>query len=133
MTDKKNPTAIPFDFRGNCGTPISYETIVPGREVFFLRYDLPYGEEERSGGAPATRTFCYTGYIRGKQGTEFVLTYFSNIAIDGHHDAIKGTGVLVDGGCHTMRMTYDPAAMKFWKTGDQYSPCDPDFARPKIR
>jgi len=133
MTEKKNHMAIPFDFRGNPGTPVSYEAIVPGQDVIFLRYDLPYGEEERSVGAPATGTFCYTGYIREKQGTGFALTYFSNIVIDGHVDAINGTGVLFDGGCATMWMRYDPAAMKFWKTGEQYSPCDISFARPSGR
>jgi hypothetical protein len=119
MKEEVEAVVEPFALRGNRGTPISYEDIVPWRDVVFLRWDQPYDEEDQSRGAPVSGTFCYTGYLREKRGRDFVFTYFSNVVADGHLPAMKGTGILFDGGANRNCMKYDPSTMKFWKTGEQ--------------
>jgi hypothetical protein len=118
----------PFEFRGNSGTPIKYEDIVPYRDVVFLIWDRPYSEEELSADAPSIGTSNYTGYIREKKGASFTLTYFSNVVTDGHLKVIEGTRILGDGGVGAQPMTYDESSMKFWKLGELYVGKRPEHA-----
>jgi hypothetical protein len=113
---------IPMDearveFRGDWGTLIRYEDIVLWRDVVFLVWDRPYGEEVQAMGAPAVGTFNYTGYLREREGNSFGMTYFSLVVADGHMPITNGTRILADGGCGSQRMAYDENSMRFWRTG----------------
>lgn len=116
MEEKVN--VEPFQFRGDGGTPIRYEDIVFWRDVVFLVWDRPYSEEEQSSGAPASQTFYYTGYLRERSGSRFILSYFSCVVAEGHLPVIQGTGILRDGGVGSQPFAYDEKSMKFWKTGE---------------
>src|SRR5208283_348554 len=97
-TMEERVSAGPFRLKGDGGTPIKYEDIVLYRDVVFLVWDRPYSEEEQSGGAPASQTFYYTGYLGERSGSRFILSYFSCVVADGHLPVIPGTGILRDGG-----------------------------------
>lgn len=119
MEEKVN--VEPFQFRGDGGTLICYEDIVLWRDVVFLVWNRPYSEDEQSGGAPASITYHYTGYLRKRDGSYFTMTYFSNVVVGGHPAIVEGTGILLDGGVGSQPMTYDEKSMKFWKVGEQYA------------
>jgi len=101
--------------------PSDIEDIELCRDVVFLVWDRPYSEEEQSGGAPASQTFYYTGYLCERSDSRFILSYFSNVVADGHLPVVQGTGILRDGGVGSEPMTYDERSMRFWKTGELYA------------
>jgi hypothetical protein len=105
------------EFKGfdSAGTPIGYENIMLFRDVVFLVWDRHYSEEERSGGAPVSETFCITGFLRERSGSRFVMSYFSYVKPD--KTGRTGGGYLADTGANYQPFTFD-GHMQFWKTGE---------------
>lgn len=106
---------VEFNGFDSAGTPIGYESIVPFRDVVFLVWDRHYDEETRSWGAPVAETFCYTGFLRERNGIHFAMTYFSLVKPD--KSGRTGGGYLADTGVNYQAFTLDEH-MRFWKTGD---------------
>lgn len=108
-------TRVEFGGFDSAGTPIDYENIVLFRDVVFLVWDRHYDEEQRSWGAPVAETFCYTGFLRERDGIRFAMTYFSVVKPD--KSGRTGGGYLADTGVNYQAFTLDEH-MRFWKTGD---------------